>query len=91
MREDEELPTVNRAVAGDDAVPSDLFLPHVERLGAVDGKGIEFGERPRIDQQLDALPGGQLALWVLLLVRVTAPVHGVVLALAQEIDLPLRG
>ena len=91
MGEEEDLAAVDPAVAGHDAIAGDLLVPHPERLRAVDGKGVELGERSRVDEQLDPLARGQLSLRVLLLIRVAATVHGVVLPLAKKIDLALRG
>ncbi len=89
--EEEDLAAVDGSVAGHHAIAGDLLLPHPERFGAMDGEGVELGERPRVDEQLDPLARGQLPLRVLLLIRVAAPVHGVVLALAQDVDLAFRG
>src|SRR5260370_25257994 len=91
VREEEHLAAVDGAVAGDDAVAGDLLLPHPERLGTVDGKGVELAKRPEVDEQLDPLAGGQLPFGMLLFIRVAAPVHGIVLPLAQDVDLAFRG
>jgi len=57
----------------------------------MDGKGVELGEASRVDEQLDPLARGELPLRVLLLIGIAATVHGVVLALAQDVDLAFRG
>ena len=90
MREDEDVAAVDRAVAGDDAVTWDLFLAHSKGLCPVHRKGIEFGKGSRIDQKLDTLTRRELAFRVLLVVGIAAPVHRVVLALPQQVDLALR-
>ena len=90
MRKDEDVAAVDRAVAGDDAVARDLFLAHPEGLRPVHRKGVEFGKGSRVNQELDALARGELAFRVLFVVRIAAPVHGIVLALPEQVDLALR-
>ena len=90
MRKDEDVAAVDRAVAGDDAVARDLFLAHPKGLRPVHRKGVEFGKGSRVNQQLDALARGELAFRMLFVVRIAAPVHGIVLALPEQVDLALR-
>ncbi len=65
LGEHESLASVDGAPAGDDAVAGDLVLFHAEFGGAVLDKHVEFLERTLVEQQLDALPRGQLAAGVL--------------------------
>ena len=82
LREHEDLAAVDRAPAADDAVG---VGPVVEaRLGRAAGQQVELVERPRIEQQVDALAGQQLAPVVLALPRpVGAGSDGLFLALGQ--------
>ena len=66
LGEDAHLAPVDRAVAGDDAVAVGAAVGHGEVLAAVPGQLVELGERARVEQLLDALAGGALALGVLL-------------------------
>ena len=69
LGEDEDGAAVDRAVAGDDGVaPGTPFL-HLEVVGAVADEGVELLEGAGVEQLLDPLAGGQLALRVLLLDR----------------------
>ena len=61
---------VDRAVAGDDGVAPGPLLVHVELVGPVPHEGVELLERAGVEQLLDPLAGGQLALGVLLRDRV---------------------
>ncbi|GAA3048096.1 hypothetical protein GCM10020000_30370 [Streptomyces olivoverticillatus] len=60
---------VDRAVAGDHAVPVRAVGLDAEVRRAVPGELVEFDERALVQQQLDPLAGRQLALGVLLLHR----------------------
>ena len=62
-------PAVDRAVAGDHRVAVGPALLHVELVGAVADEGVELLERAGVEQLLDPLAGGELALRVLLLDR----------------------
>ena len=57
LAEDEDRPTVHRAVTGDDAVAEERLVAPV----AGRDEGIELDERSRVEEQVDALAGGQLA------------------------------
>ncbi len=67
LREDEDLPAVDRAVAGDDAVAGDRCLLHAEVGAAVRDEPVELDERARVEQQIDPLARGELAGLVLAL------------------------
>src|SRR5439155_11261036 len=67
LREEEDEAAVDRPVAGDDAVAVDLPLLHPEVGAAVDLEAVELDEAPRIDELLDALARGELAVGVLAL------------------------
>ena len=70
---------VHGAVPDDHAVPVGPGGRDPEVRGAVPGQLVELGERARVEQQLDPLPGGQLASLVLLGHRLLrAGVHGLV-------------
>ena len=68
-REDEDGAAVDRAVAGDDGVAPGPVLLHLEVVGAVADEGVELLEGAGVEQLLDPLAGGHLALRVLLLDR----------------------
>ena len=65
LAEDEDQPAVDRAVAGDHAVARDLLLLHAEIGAAMLDEHVPFLEGAGVEQQLDALAGGELALGVL--------------------------
>ena len=66
LREDEHQAAVDGAVAGDDAVAGNLLgLIHAEIDAAMLLEHVPFFEGVRVEQQLDAFAGGQLALVVL--------------------------
>ena len=67
LGEDVDQAAVDAAVAGDDAVARDLLLVHAEVGAAVDDELVDLVEAARIEQELDALAGGHLALLVLAL------------------------
>jgi hypothetical protein len=74
------LKSVDPPVARDDAVARDLLPFHAEIGAAVGLELVELDERPGVEELFDALPGGELALGVLLV--------GPLLA-AAELGLPL--
>ena len=69
LGEDEDGSAIDRAVAGDDGVAPGPFLLHLEVVGAVADEGVELLEGAGVEQLLDPLAGGHLALRVLLLDR----------------------
>ena len=82
LREDEDLAPVDRAPAADDAVGVGAVVE--ARLGGPAGQQVELVERARIEQEVDALAGEQLAPVVLALPRsVGAGSDGLFLALGQ--------
>src|SRR4029079_13042235 len=66
LGEEEDHAAVDRAVAGDDAVAGNALAVHAEIAAAVDDESVELDEGRRVEQQLDALAGSELALRVLL-------------------------
>ena len=60
-----DLPPVHGAPAGDDAIARVFLLFHAEIDAAVRDEHVVFLERPLVQQQVDALARGQLALGVL--------------------------
>ena len=92
LAEDEHRPPVDRPVAGDDRVAVGPLLVHLELVRAVADEGVELLERARVEQLLDPLAGGQLALRVLLLDRLLGGrVDGLLAQLAQVGELLLEG
>ena len=67
LGEDEGLPTVDGAVAGDDAVPEELLIFHTEIGAAVLHEPADLDEGAGIEEEINALAGRQLAAFVLLL------------------------
>ena len=67
LAEQEDLAAVDRAVAGHDAVAPGAVVLQAEAVGAVAGEHVELGEAARVEQQVDALAGGELAARVLAL------------------------
>ena len=65
LREDEDAAAVDLAVAGDDGVAEEVLLVHAELGRAVDHQLVELLERARVEEDVDALAGGQLAALVL--------------------------
>jgi hypothetical protein len=65
LGEDEHHPAVDPAPAGDHAVAGDALLRHAELGDRVLDEHVELLERALVEQQVDALAGGQLALGVL--------------------------
>ena len=79
---------VDAAVAGDDAVARDLLLGHAEVEAAVLDELVELLEAALVEQQLDALARGELALAVLALapLRAAAGFRRAPGALAQVVE-----
>ena len=69
LGEDKDSSSIYGAVAGDDGVAPGPFLLHLEVVGAVADEGVELLEGAGVEQFLDPLAGGHLALRVLLLDR----------------------
>ena len=69
LAEDEHLAAVDRAPAGDDAVGERSGVLDAEAVGAVAGEHVELDERAGVEQEVDALAGGELAPLVLALDR----------------------
>ena len=65
LAEDEDQAAVDRAVAGDHAVAGHLLLGHAEIAAAMLDEHVPFLEGAGIEQHLDALARGELALGVL--------------------------
>ena len=65
LREDVHQAPVDGAPAGDDAVGEVLLLVQVEVGGAVDDEGVQLTEGAFIEQQVEALAGGEAAALVL--------------------------
>ena len=61
LREDEHQPAVDRAMAGDDAVAEIVRSLRVGRGGPVGHERVELDERSRVEEQLEALAGRELA------------------------------
>ena len=72
LAEDADVAAVDGAVAGDHAVADRPVVLQTEVRAAVAGQGVEFDERPFVEQGQDAFAGGQLALGVGLLDRALA-------------------
>ena len=64
-REHEHLAAVDRAPTGDHAVGERPVLLDAEAVRAVAGEHVELDERAGVEQQVDALAGGELAPLVL--------------------------
>ena len=65
LREDEDLPAVDRRPARDDAVAEKFFFVEPERARAVRDELIEFRKRTVVDQCFDAFASGALSALVL--------------------------
>ena len=88
LRVDRDRAAVDGADAGDDRVAVGAGLVHAERGGAVPHVLVELDEAAGVDEQLDALARGELALRVLLVVRRLLGVDdGLLVAGAQVGDL----
>ena len=82
---------VDRAVAGDDRVAPGTVLLHVEVVGAVAHERVELLEGARVEQLLDPLTRGALALRVLLVLGLGGGVDRLLAQLAQVGELLLIG
>ncbi len=92
LAEHADRAAVDGAVPGDHAVAVGPVGVDAERGGPVPGQFVELGERGRVEQPLDPLPGGHLALGVLALHRPRrAGVNRLVPAALQVGDLAGRG
>ena len=67
LAEDAHVAAVDGAVTGDHTVAERTLLVQAEVGAAVPGQRVELDERPLVQQRVDALAGGQLALGVHLL------------------------
>ena len=67
LAEDAHPPAVDGAEAGDHAVGVGPVVLEPHAVGPVPGQHVELLERPLVEQVVDPLPGGQLALGVVLL------------------------
>jgi hypothetical protein len=85
LREDEHLPTADRAPPGHDTVGQRAVLLDAEPVGAMAGEHVELDEGPGVEEQLEPLAREQLAPLVLPLDRRRAP--GVDCLLAQLVEL----
>ena len=65
LAEDEDQPAVDGAMAGHHPIARDLLLGHAEIRAAMLDEHVPFLEGAGIQQQLDALPGGQPSLGML--------------------------
>ena len=65
MGVDEDYAARNFAVAGDDRVAEVFAVGHAEFGGAVFNKGVEFLKSALVEEEVDALACGELALGVL--------------------------
>jgi len=84
LAENVDQATINRAPAGDDAIAQNLLLVHAEIRLAVDHQRVDLAERAFVEQQLDALAGGQLALGLARGQLVLAAAHvGLLLELSE--------
>ena len=92
LAEHEDQAPVDRPVARDDAVGERLLLLHPEVGAAVRDEGVELLEAPLVEQAIDALAGGVLALVVLFLdARLAAGPVGLLAQVGEFEDLPLDG
>ena len=92
LGEDADLASVDGAVAGDHAVAVRPGLVQPERGGPVPGQLVHLDERALVEQRVDPLASGHLALGVLLLhCPRGAGVHRLVVAPVQVGELAGRG
>ena len=84
LAEHADPPAVDGPEAGDHAVGVGPVLLEAHAVGPVAGQHVELLERALVEQVVDALPGGHLALGVVLLDRVRrAGVEGLLAAFGQ--------
>ena len=89
---DRDRAAVHRADAGDHAVAVRAVALDAEVMRAMPGQLVELHERALVEQQVDPLAGGELALGVLLLDRGKGTrVHGLVPSALKIRDLPCGG
>ena len=90
LREGIDQPAVDHAVAGDHGFAFEVEFVHAESGASVFDEGIEFDEGIGIEQVLEALPGGHLALGMLLVDPLLAAAEGdPCFFLAQKLSLYL--
>src|SRR4051812_49173310 len=65
LAEEEDLAAVDRAPPGDDAIGERTGRLDAEPVRTVAGEHVELDERARVEQEVDALPSGELAALVL--------------------------
>ena len=65
LAEDEHQPAIDRAVAGHDAVTRHLLVGHAKIVATMLDEHVRLLEGVRVEQELDALAGGELAALVL--------------------------
>ena len=87
LAEHENQPSADLAVAGDHAVAGNGLVGHPEIGAAVLHEHVPLFEAAFVEQQLDALPGGELALPVLGVDAALTPAEaGRVALLVQHAD-----
>ena len=92
LAEHEDLAALDRSPAGDDAVAVRTRLVQAERPEPMAGQHVGLHERSGVEQELQALSGGQLAAGVLSLDGLRAAAeHGPHLELAKLVDPVLHG
>lgn len=67
MRESKHDLAIDGTLAGDDAVAANLLLLHAEVRAPVGDQRVVLDETALVEQKVDALPGGQLVVRVLLI------------------------
>ena len=90
VAEHEHLPAPDRSPPCDDPVATDTPVAHVEVGGAMQREHVELGEGAGVEETVDALARRELALGVLGALSGATPMHGVVAAFAQQVDLLVR-
>ncbi len=65
LRKDENPPTIDQPMAGDNAIAADFLILHPEIGAVMFDKHVPFFKRAWIQQQIQPLPRGQLSLAVL--------------------------
>jgi len=75
LAEDEHHPAVDGAIAGDHPVPRHGLIGHAEVVAAVPLEHVPFLEGIGVEQELDTLSGGELALGVLRVDALLAAAH----------------
>ncbi len=90
VAEHEHLASADRSPARDDPVAADPAVAHVEVCRAMEREHVELGEGARVEETVNALTRGELALRVLRALRRATAMHGVIATLAQHVDLLVR-